>query len=57
MEKIMIEHSAELLAKKGDMAFMKDNGREARDCFVKAVELMPKVAEYQTGLARARQMR
>ncbi len=57
MEKIMIEHSAELLAKKGEMAFMKENGREARDCFVKAAELMPKVAEYQTGLARARQMR
>jgi hypothetical protein len=57
MEKIMIEHSAELLAKKGEMAFMKENGREARDCFTKAVELMPKVPEYQTGLARARQMR
>ena len=57
MEKIMIEHSAELLAKKGDMAFMKENGREARDCFTKAVELMPRVSEYQTGLAKARAMR
>jgi hypothetical protein len=57
MERIMIEHSAELLAKKGEMAFMKENGREARDCFSKAVELMPKIAEYQAGLARARQMR
>ncbi len=56
MEKITIEHSAELLAKKGEMAFMKENGREARECFSKAVELMPKIPQYQVGLTQARQM-
>lgn len=57
MEKMKVEQSAEMLAKKGDMAVMKENAREALDCFSKAVELMPNVPEYQAGLARARQLR
>lgn len=57
MERMKIEQSAEMLAKKGDMAIMKESGREAVDCFAKAVELVPNNAEYQAGLARARQLR
>ncbi len=56
MERMQIEQSAEMLAKKGDMAFMKENAREALDCFVKATELMPNVAEYRDGLNKARAM-
>jgi hypothetical protein len=54
MERMQIEQSAEMLAKKGDMAFMKDNAREAMDCFTKAVELVPNSAEYRDGYNRAR---
>lgn len=57
MERSQIEQSAEMLAKKGDMAVMKENAREALDCFSKATELAPNVPEYQTGLTRARAMR
>jgi hypothetical protein len=54
MERSQIEQSAEMLAKKGEMAFMKENPREAFDCFSKAVELVPNSGEYQAGLTRAR---
>ncbi len=57
MEKMQIEQSAEMLAKKGDMAVMKENARESLDCFSKACELAPNVPEYQAGLTRARAMR
>lgn len=57
MERMQIEQSAEMLAKKGDMAVMKENVREALDCFSKACELVPNVPEYQAGLTRARAMR
>ncbi len=57
IEKMKIEQSAEMLAKKGDMAVMKESGRESLDCYIKACELMPTVAEYRDGLARARQLR
>lgn len=56
MEKNMIEQSALMLAGKGDMAFMKEAGREALDCYTKAVELQPTRPEYQQGLAKARGM-
>lgn len=54
MERMQIDQSAEMLAKKGDMAFMKDNAREAFDCFSKACELVPNNGEYQAGLSKAR---
>lgn len=55
-EKMMIEQSAAILAEKGEMAFMKANGNEALDCFVRAAELMPKHDAYRAGLQRARAM-
>ncbi|MSQ03491.1 MAG: hypothetical protein EXR71_16640 [Myxococcales bacterium] len=57
IEKMKIEQSAEMLAKKGDMSIMKENSRESLDCYVKACELMPNIAEYREGLQRARQLR
>lgn len=54
MERMMIEQSAIMLGQKGEMAFMKENLREALDCYTKATELLPKNAEYQEGLKRAR---
>ncbi len=57
IEKMKIEQSAEMLAKKGDMSVMKENVRESLDCYQKACELMPNVAEYREGLQRARQFR
>jgi hypothetical protein len=52
MEKIV--NSAELLAKKGEMAIMKANGRDAVLCWSKAIELMGSSAKLQAGLQRAR---
>lgn len=54
LEAFMIEQSAELLAKKGEMAVMRQDRRVAVDCFSKACELMPKVPAYRTSLQRAR---
>ena len=54
MERMQIDQSAEMLGKKGEMAFMKENAREAFDCYSKAVELVPNNGEYQAGLSRAR---
>ncbi|MBM4393443.1 MAG: hypothetical protein FJ090_20155 [Deltaproteobacteria bacterium] len=53
MERMQIEQSAEMLAKKGEMAFMKQSQREAFDCFSKALELVPNSAEYRDGLSKA----
>lgn len=49
----MLQQSAELLARKGEMAVMRRDRREATSCYAKAVELQPGVAEYKDGLARA----
>ncbi len=54
MERMQIEQSAEMLGKKGDMAFMKENHREAFDCFSKALELVPNSAEYREGYNKAK---
>jgi regulator of replication initiation timing len=56
-ERMMIEQSAEMLAKRGDMAIMKNNITDAMDCFSKACELLPNVAEYREGLNRVRAIR
>ena len=49
----MLQQSAELLAKKGEMAVMRRDRREATSCYAKAAELQPGVPEYRDGLARA----
>ena len=49
-----ILNSADLLAKKGEMAIMKANGREAVLCWSKAVELVPHNANFKDGLQRSR---
>ena len=49
-----ILNSADLLAKKGEMAIMKANGREAILCWSKAVELVPGNASFKDGLQRSR---
>jgi DnaJ-class molecular chaperone len=56
IEKGKIEQSAEMLSKKGEMAVMKALAQEALECYVKANELVPHVAEYREGLQRARMM-
>ncbi len=56
-ERMMIEQSAEMLAKRGDMAIMKNNLPDAIDCYSKACELLPNVAEYREGLNRVRAIR
>jgi hypothetical protein len=53
LEPFMIEQSAELLAKKGEMAVMRHDRREAVLCFSKALELEPKNPDYQASLQRA----
>jgi hypothetical protein len=54
IEKEMIAASAEILAKKGEMAILKGDSRVAVDCWGKAVELLPNNAEYRDGYNRAR---
>ena len=48
-----IVQSAELLGRKGDMAIMRQDRRDACACFGKALELTPGNAEYREGLKRA----
>ena len=56
IEKMMIEQSAELLARKGEMAIMKGDRREALSCWGKALELRPNSPEYREGMERARSL-
>jgi hypothetical protein len=53
IERAMADQSAQMLAGKGDMALVKDQWREAWDCFSKAVELAPTNATYKAGMAKA----
>ena len=53
IEDFMIVQSAELLAKKGEMAIMRQDRREACTCFSKAMELIPNRSEYAEGLRRS----
>lgn len=54
IERTKIEQSAEMLAKQGEMAIMKEASRDALACWGKAVELVPGNADYREGLGRAR---
>ncbi len=54
VEDFMIEQTAELLAKKGEMAIMRKDSQMAASCFAKALELQPRKEEYRTSLQRAR---
>jgi tetratricopeptide (TPR) repeat protein len=54
IEKDMIQASADILAKKGEMAVLKGDGRAALDCWGKAVELLPNNGAFRDGLNRAR---
>ena len=54
VEKDTILNSADLLAKKGEMAIMKADGREAVMCWSKAVELVPNNKSFKDGLQRSR---
>lgn len=49
-----IINSADLLAKKGEMAIMKGDSREAVTCWSKALELIPNKTSYKDGLQRAK---
>ncbi len=53
----MIVQSAELLAKKGEMAIMKKDYREANLCWGKAMELVPGRSEFREGYQRAQALR
>jgi hypothetical protein len=53
VEDFLIVQSAALLAKKGEMAIMRQDRPEAVNCFAKAVELVPVNGEYKEGLRRA----
>ena len=57
VEKDMIINSAELLGKKGEMAIMRQDARDAQSCFAKAVELQPQVPGFRDGLQRAMAIR
>jgi tetratricopeptide (TPR) repeat protein len=54
LEPMMIRQSAELLSKKGEMAIMRKDRREAMTCFAKALELQPGNPAYREGMQRAR---
>jgi|GEM_PF-1126300 len=54
VEDFMIVQSAQLLAKKGEMAIMRKDRRMAVSCFAKALELQPRSPEYRSSLQRAR---
>jgi tetratricopeptide (TPR) repeat protein len=54
IEKDMIQASAEILAKKGEMAILKGDARAALDCWGKAVELLPNNGAFRDGYNRAR---
>jgi hypothetical protein len=53
IEPMMIYQSAELLSKKGEMAIMRRDRREACGCFAKALELIPTDGSYRDGLKRS----
>ncbi len=57
VEASMIVQSAELLGKKGEMAIMKKDYREANMCWSKALELVPNRGEYREGYQRAQALR
>ena len=50
---VTLQQSAELLSKRGEMAIMRKDRREALNCFSKALELMPTLNEYKDGLKRS----
>ena len=50
---MMIVQSAELLAKKGEMAIMRKDRRESTTCFAKALELIPGRPDFREGFQRA----
>jgi hypothetical protein len=54
IEKDMIQASAEILSKKGEMAILKGDARAALDCWGKAVELLPNNGAFREGFNRAR---
>ena len=53
VERDLIINSADLLSKKGEMAIMRFDKREACACFSKALELIPNQAAFRDGLRRA----
>ncbi len=57
IEASMIVQSAELLSKKGEMAIMKKDYREANMCWSKALELAPNRGEFREGYQRAQALR
>ncbi len=54
IEKDMIQASAEILAKKGEMAILKGDSKAALDCWGKACELLPNNGAFRDGYNRAR---
>ena len=53
VEEETIRQSAELLAKKGEMAIMKNDRKEATNCWGKALELVPHNSSFREGYQRA----
>jgi hypothetical protein len=53
VEEETIKQSAELLARKGEMAIMKHDRKEASLCWGKALELIPRSAAFREGYQRA----
>lgn len=53
IEPMMLQQSAELLSRKGEMAIMRRDRREACGCFAKALELIPSHPEFRDGLKRS----
>jgi hypothetical protein len=53
VEGFMITQSAELLGRKGEMAIMRHDRREALVCYAKAIELVPTEPSYKEGMQRS----
>jgi hypothetical protein len=53
IEPMMIQQSAELLAKQGEMGIMRKDRRHASLCFAKALELAPGRPDFREGMQRA----
>ncbi len=56
IESDMIDASAELLGKKGELHIMKGDRIEAVTCWGKAAELRPNIGMYRDGLSRAKSL-
>jgi hypothetical protein len=56
VDEARIQSSAELFARKGEIAIERKDGRGALVCFLKAQELLPKEDRFAQGIQRAKKL-